>query len=292
MSVIRNYNDIYQDTRRRLRDAGIEAAGLEARLLLAFAADKRPEELMRDIRMYPAEGFAERAEDLIRRRLEGEPVAYLVGSWSFLGLELEINSNVLIPRSDTEPAAEAAIRSLEGLEKPRVLDLCTGSGCIGLAIAANVPDCRVVLADVDRRALILAKRNALHCRVSGRVLCLEADVRLDPPPHLGSFALIVSNPPYIPTGELRQLDASVRDYEPVLALDGGEDGLDLYRCIFARWVGILEPGGTLILECGEGQSMELRRMAEGSGLIPTDTLLDSRGTERTLVFRRPAPGAG
>ena len=287
--MIRDYNEVYLDARRRLKAAGIEAAGLEARLLLAFAADKSPEEFLRDIRMYPDEAFTLRAEELVRRRLAGEPAAYLTGSWSFYGLDLEINPNVLIPRADSELAVDAALSCLADAAEPRVLDLCTGSGCIGIAIAARIPACRVILADLDRRALLLAKRNAMLNHVSGRVLCAEADVHEGPSPRLGEFTLIVCNPPYIPTGELETLDPSVRDYEPRLALDGGEDGFDFYRSIFARWMRIIRPGGWLILECGEGQSMTLRRLAEECGIIPTDTLVDGHGTERTLVFRKPGP---
>ena len=110
--MIRDYNEIYLDTRRRLKAAGIEAAGLEARLLLAFAADKKPEEFLRDIRMYPDETFTQRAEELVRRRLAGEPAAYLTGSWSFYGLDLEINPNVLIPRADSELMVDAALDRL------------------------------------------------------------------------------------------------------------------------------------------------------------------------------------
>ena len=288
--MIRDYNEIYLDARRRLRAAGIEAAGLEARLLLAFAADKSTAEFLRDIRMFPDEAFSQRANELLRRRLAGEPAAYLTGSWSFYGLDLEINPNVLIPRADTELAVDAALDCLADTDEPRVLDLCTGSGCIGIAIAARLPACRAVLADLDRRALLLAKRNTLLTHVSARVLCAEADVREGPSPRLGEFDLIVCNPPYVPTRELETLDPSVRDYEPRLALNGGEDGLDFYRSIFARWTGIIRPGGWLVMECGEGQSMALRRMAEGAGLLATDTRVDSHGTERTLVFRKPGPG--
>ena len=285
--MIQNYNEFYLDTRRRLKAAGVEAAGLEARLLLAFAADKSPEDFLRDIRMYPGRDFPQRAEALVERRLKGEPVAYITGSWSFYGLELEINSNVLIPRSDSELMADAALECLRDVTEPRILDLCTGSGCIGLAIASKLPEARAVLADLDLRALLLAKRNSLLCRLSGRVLCVEADVHKGPSPRLGDFDLVACNPPYIPTAELETLDPSVKDYEPRLALDGGEDGLDFYRSIFARWTAVIRPGGWLILECGEGQSMSLRRMAEETGILPTDTREDSHGTERCLVFQKP-----
>ena len=288
--MIRNYNEYYLDTRKRLRAAGIEASGLEARLLLAFAADKRPEEFLRDIRMYPGKDFEERAEELVQRRLAGEPVAYITGSWSFYGLELEINRNVLIPRADTELMVDAALDCLRGIPEPRVLDLCTGSGCVGLALAAKVPGCRVVLADLDRRALLLAKRNSLLCHVSGQALCVEADVHSGPAPRLGDFTLVTCNPPYVPTGELETLDSAVKDYEPRMALDGGEDGLDFYRSLFACWPDTLRPGGRLVLECGEGQSMPIRRMAAEAGFTPVDTLTDSHGTERCLVFRRECDG--
>ena len=283
---MKNYNDIYIETRRALRAAGVEASELEARLLLAAAADKSPAEFLRDIRMYPGPGFEERAAINLERRLRGEPAAYITSSWSFMGLELEINPNVLSPRSDTELLAQAGIDFLREREEARVLDLCTGSGCIGLAIAAALPHARVLLTDIDGRALLLAKRNALHCGLSQRCMCLEADVMKAPARQLGSFDLITCNPPYIPSAEIDTLDVSVRDYEPHSALDGGEDGLDFYRSLFARWTGILKPGGCLALECGEGQSEELRRMAAETGLLHRETLVDTLGTERTLLFTR------
>ena len=283
---MKTYNDVYLDARRALRAAGVEAFGTEARLLLAAAADKSQADFLRDIRLYPGGDFEARAKGYLDRRLAGEPAAYIAGSWEFHGLELEINANVLIPRSDTEVVTDAAIAFLEGRPGARVLDLCTGSGCIGLAVAAAVPDCRVVLADIDRRALMLAKRNALRHKLSQRVLALEADVMAAPSRQLGQFDLIVSNPPYVPTGEMEGLDPSVRDYEPWTALDGGGDGLDFYRAIFGRWTAILKPGGCLALECGEGQSEALKRFGAQVGLTEAAVFRDTGGTERALTFRR------
>jgi release factor glutamine methyltransferase len=284
---VKTYNDVYIEARRALRAAGIEACGTEARILLAAAADKRVEDFLRDIRLYPGGDFEARAEEYIRRRLAGEPAAYIAGSWEFCGLELEINSNVLIPRSDTEVVTEAAVSFLRSRPGARVLDLCTGSGCIGLAVAAAVPDCRVVLADIDRRCLLLAKRNALRLKLSQRVMAVEADALAPPARQLGHFDLIVSNPPYVPTGEVEELEPSVRDYEPLTALDGGADGLDFYRSIFTCWTVILKPGGCLALECGEGQSQALLRFGRQAGLEPEAILKDTGGTERALSFRRP-----
>lgn len=281
---MRTYNDVYQAARKALLAAGIEAAATEARAILAAAADKSPADFLRDLRLYPGGDFEARAETLIRRRLAGEPAAYLAGSWEFYGLELEVNPNVLIPRSDTEAVTGAAIAFLENRREARVLDLCTGSGCIGLAIAHEVPDARVVLADIDRRALMLAKRNAQRLHLGARVAVLETDVMLPPARQLGSFDLIVANPPYVPSGEMEGLDSSVRDWEPWTALDGGEDGLDFFRAILGRWVSILLPGGCLALECGEEQAQPLRDLAGKVGLVPGGTFRDTGGTERALTF--------
>ncbi len=282
---MKTYNDVYLETRRALRFAGVEDAGFEARILLSAAADKRPEDFLRDLRLYPGEDFVQRSKEYLDRRLAGEPAAYIAGSWEFHGLELEINPNVLIPRSDTEVLTDAAIDFLRRRNGARVLDLCTGSGCIGLAVAAAVPDCRVVLADIDRRALMLAKRNALRHKLSQRVLALEADVLAPPARQLGQFDLITANPPYIPTGEIEGLDPSVRDYEPWTALDGGGDGLDFYRAIFARWLPVLKPEGCLALECGEGQSEALRRFGARAGFTEITPFRDTGGTERALTFQ-------
>ena len=283
---MKTYNDVYIEARRALRAAGVEAYGNEARILLAAAADKSVEDFLRDLRLYPGGDFEGRAQDFLDRRLAGEPAAYIAGSWEFHGLELEVNQSVLIPRSDTEVVTDAAIAFLKGRPEARVLDLCTGSGCIGLAIADAVPDCRVVLADIDRRALMLARRNALRTKLSQRVLTVEADVMAPPSRQLGKFDLIAANPPYVPTGEMEGLDASVRDYEPWIALDGGADGLDFYRAIFARWPAALKPGGCLALECGEGQAGALRRFGSQVGLKEEDVFRDTGGTERALTFRK------
>ena len=284
---MKTYNDVYLETRRALRAAGSPDCSMEARLLLAAAADKTPAEFLRDIRLYPGGLFEDRAADFLRRRLAGEPTAYITGTWEFFGLELAVDPNVLIPRSDTEVVTAAALDFLKEKPDARVLDLCTGSGCIGLALAVNAPDCRVVLADVERRALILARQNVRsHC-LGARCVTVEADAMAAPGRQLGDFDLIVSNPPYVPTGEIPGLEPSVRDYEPRVALDGGEDGLDFYRSIFGHWVAVLRPGGCVALECGEGQSAELLRLGRLVGLTDAAVFRDTGGTERALTFRKP-----
>ena len=239
------YNNLYLDIRQQLRRAGIEAATLEARELVCFGTGKSREQLSRDGGLYASPELEARVRDLVARHLAGEPVAYLIGEWEFYGLPLDISREVLIPRPDTEVLAREAIAYVQTQGECRVLDLCAGSGCIGLAVAAQAPACRVVLGEWSDGALKICRQNIRRNGLSGRVVPMQADARERPERSLGDFQCIVSNPPYIPRGDIPGLDVSVRDYEPHLALDGGEDGLDFYRSIAEKWKSALLPGGRL-----------------------------------------------
>ena len=240
------YNNLYLDIRQQLRRAGIEEATLEARELVCFGTNKSREELARDGGLYASPDLEHRVRDLVRRHLEGEPVAYLIGEWEFYGLPLDISRDVLIPRPDTEVLAEQAIGYIKTLGECRVLDLCAGSGCIGLAVAAQVPQARVVLGEWSDGALKICRQNVRRNSLTARVVPMQADAREKPEKSLGEFQCIVSNPPYIPRADIETLDTSVKDYEPHLALDGGEDGLDFYRSISEKWKEALAPGGRLM----------------------------------------------
>ena len=232
----KTYNELYLALRQRLRDAGVDAHALEARLIVAGAAGKTPEKLLQDLQLYASDEIEQRVDALAARRLQGEPAAYLVGRWGFYGLDLAVTPDVLIPRMDTEVLVDCALARLRGkTELARVLDLCTGSGCIGCAIAHALPQSRAVLADISAPALAVARENIAALGLTGRVSAELLDVRCDPPRALGSFDMIVSNPPYIRDDEMPKLDASVRDYEPALALAAGADGLDFYRAIAEKW---------------------------------------------------------
>ena len=175
------YNNLYLDARKRLREASVEGAQLEARELVCCAAGKSREQFYRDMALYASDPVEEKLAELLERRLAGEPVAYLIGEWEFYGLGLDITPDVLIPRMDTEVLAERAILLARAAgEGARVLDLCAGSGCVGLAVAANVPGCRVVLADVSEAALRLCKQNVRRNELNARVTCVQADA-LEPP---------------------------------------------------------------------------------------------------------------
>ena len=277
------YNDLYLDTRRRLKAAGVESAQLEARELVCFASDKSREQFFRDLTLYASAEVERRVEELTRRRLAGEPVAYIIGEWEFYGLPLDISRDVLIPRADTEILAERAILLARAAgEGARVLDLCAGSGCVGLAVAANVPECRVVLADLSEAALHICKQNVRRNDLNARVTCVQADATQAPAPALWDFDVIACNPPYIPHGELPGLDLSVRDYEPWAALDGGEDGLDFYRAVSARWGTALRLGGSLVFEVGIGQAPDVERIMSENGFENIVTHRDTQDIWRVV----------
>ena len=284
--MAKTYNDIYIETRRALRDGGVEACDQEARYIAAAAADKGVAEFLRDMTLYPAAGYERQVRDMVARRLAGEPVAYLTGLWEFYGVPLEITRDVLIPRPDTEVMAEAAITLFSGKNgKPRILDLCAGSGCVGCALAVQMPGSKVVLVDNDRKALGVCRKNVQKNRLDTRVMCIEADVTQKPPMLMGKFDLITCNAPYIPSAELETLDPSVRDYEPVQALDGGEDGLDIIRAVTELWKSVLKDNGVIMLEIGEGQSEAVQTLLRENGFTGVGALQDAGGTDRVILGR-------
>ena len=277
------YNNLFLDTRARLKKAGVEGAQLEARELVCYAADKSREQLYRDMSLYVSAELEKRVDDLVRRRLAGEPVAYIIGEWEFYGLPLDISRDVLIPRIDTEVLAERGIlKARSAGEGARVLDLCAGSGCVGLAIAANVPQCRVVLGELSEGALRVCKQNVRRNELNARVTCLSVDALEPPSSTLWDFDAIVCNPPYIPSGDIAGLDVSVKDFEPHMALDGGEDGLDFYRVIAPKWKSALRLGGTLFFEVGIGQAAAVEDILARSGYEDIKTTADTQGIWRVV----------
>ena len=280
----KTYNDIYFDLRSRLRENGVEAFGTEARLLLASAAGKTSEQLLRDLYLYTSGEIEDKAEKMLERRLAGEPLAYITGAWEFYGLPMYVNRDVLIPRMDTEVLAQTAIRAVRQLGmRGRVLDLCCGSGCIACAVASEMPPVRVVAADISLPALEVTRKNISLNRLGSRVITIQADAKTWPPMSIGSFDIIVSNPPYIETAEILVLDSSVRDFEPVLALDGGADGLDFYRSIIKYWTVTLRPNGLMMFEVGEGQADAVKQMLLDAGYVSVASVPDTLNVERVVM---------
>ncbi len=276
------YNNLYLDIRQQLRRAGIEEATLEARELVCFGTGKSREQLVRDGGLYASPELEHRVRDLVERHLAGEPVAYLIGEWEFYGLPLDISPEALIPRPDTEVLAEQAIAYVQTLGECRVLDLCAGSGCIGLAVAAQAPHARVVLGECSDGALRICRQNIRRNGLSARVVPMGTDAREKPERSLGEFQCIVSNPPYIPRADIQTLDTSVKDYEPHLALDGGDDGLDFYRSISEKWKEVLVPGGRLYFEVGIGQADAVLRIMRAQGFGDIQVVKDLRDVPRVV----------
>ena len=276
------YNNLYMDIRQELHRAGIQAATLEARELVCFAAGKTREQFVRDGRLYVPQDVEEQARALMRRHLAGEPLAYLIGEWEFYGLPLDISEQVLIPRSDTEVLAGEAIRWLQTQQDARVLDLCAGSGCVGLAVASQVHACRVILGEKSEAALRICRQNIRRSGLLGRVTPMPADALEPPTRQLGEFDCIVCNPLYIPTRDIETLDVSVRDYEPHMALDGGEDGLEFYRAISENWREALHPGARLYFEVGIGQADSVLRIMRRQGFGELEIVPDTAGIPRVV----------
>jgi release factor glutamine methyltransferase len=156
---------------------------------------------------------------------------------------------------------------------------------VGCAISHELPGARIVMVDISADALSVCRKNVLLNNLSPRVTCIEADVRLPPPMRIGSFNLIVSNPPYIPSAEVRELDPSVRDYEPIWALDGGADGLDFYRTILENWKGLLRGGGRMMFEVGMGQADSVRKLMLWAGFHGVESVEDTAGIPRVVLGR-------
>ena len=283
--MVKQYGQLYQDTRRALLETeNAQDAGVLARMLICHVSGKSHAQFLADRDLYAGEAIVEGVENGLKRLLAGEPIAYILGQWEFYGLPMIVSPKVLIPRDDTCAVAELAIKQALFLDKdPRILDLCCGSGCIGLAVASRVKDAKVTLADVSQEALAVAKENTALNKLTGRVRCVQADALKPAFPFLGKFDLIVSNPPYITGQEMLELPVSVKDYEPHLALYGGEDGLDFYRAIAQNFAPALKPGGYLCFEFGMGQGDDVCQILTENGYTILDRTRDYNSRERAVL---------
>ena len=281
---VKTYNDIYLTARNVLRQYGVEGYNLEAKLLVARASGKTLSQLLRDINLYTTDAVENTVLDYTARRLRGEPVAYITGCWEFYGLPMAVTPDVLIPRMDTEVLVDTAKELLVGHKMDaKILDLCCGSGCIACALGHELPATKLVAVDISANALEIARENFASNRLGSRAICIQADATSSPPMSIGQFDMIVSNPPYIASAEIMTLDASVRDYEPIWALDGGEDGYRFYKAIIKYWKSLLRPGGFLLFEVGEGQAATVKDMLSSAGFRAVGSRLDTMNIERVVI---------
>jgi len=279
--VVMTYSALCIKMKNALLQADIAAANLEARELLCSAAGIDRQDYFRLTCEEVTEQTRTKAEQYLSRRLMGEPVAYITGTWEFYGVELHLNKNVLIPRTDTEVLAGEALKRLHGRE--RVLDLCCGSGCIGIALALNRPELTVTLADISPEALAVAGENIFLHALENRVRAVTADALGQPHESMGVFDMIVCNPPYIPDDPGQALQKEVLRYEPHLALFGGAEGLDFYRSVITKWKTALKPGGAMLFELGIGQSEAVCRLFAENGFEQIETAMDTGNIVRVAA---------
>jgi len=280
--------ELLTEAQQCLRDKGIESARLDAELLLAHCLGLDRVALYcaaeRQIPEHEAQAFAE----LVRRRTAFEPVAYITGRRDFWTLTLAVEPGVLIPRPDTEVLVERALAFLSslGIERPRVLDIGTGSGAIALALAAEIPKLDIVALDASAQAAACARGNAQQLGLSG-VRVEQGRFPEACAPDGRCFDLIVSNPPYIARGDIGQLAPDICDFEPREALDGGADGLETYRCWIPHCGPLLHQGGALILEIGHDQAAAVTGLLAAAGCYSgLEVVRDYAGCDRVVQCRR------
>ena len=273
------YKDFYEKGIMKLERAGITEAKLDARLLLEYACGTDHSTLYAHPDKEVSDEEASKYEELLSRREKREPVAYILGKWDFMGLSCNVSKYVLIPEQDTEVLVEEALRYCE--DGMRVLDLCTGSGCIALSILNYTNDTNAVCTDISEDALVVAKNNAKSLGFTDRAEFIKTD--LFPDEGTGKFDVIVSNPPYIETAVIDTLAPEVKDYEPMLALDGSSDGLAFYRRIVSKAGEYLFSSGYLIMEIGYDQAEAVKALLTENGKYhDIEVIKDYAGNDRVV----------
>ncbi|WP_029042389.1 peptide chain release factor N(5)-glutamine methyltransferase [Cucumibacter marinus] len=281
-----SFGQLARRLRQRFEASGIDTAPLDARLLVAHAAGLGDAGLIvREHEAVSPDVIAD-AEGLADRRLDGEPVARIIGEKEFYGLVIGLNDDTLVPRPDTEVLVETGLGQIAGHDHPRVLDLGTGSGCVAIAIAMHHPNAEVVATDISAGALAMANANLALYGLEGRVgvVCGQW---FAPLPAETRFDLIVSNPPYIESGAIPGLAPEVSRHDPLLALDGGADGLDAYREIIGAADRFLNPGGMLALEIGATQAGAVGALMKDKGFADILVAKDLAGLDRVVSARLP-----
>ena len=265
-----------------LRSRGSSSPRLDVELLLGLVLKLDRVQLIVDADRPLSKDELAAYRALHRRRRAGEPVAYLRGVREFYGRNFRVDARVLVPRPETEILVETALRRTRALSlSARVLDLCTGSGCVAITLARERPTTRVVAVDLSEGALVVARENATRLGVTHQIALLRSDLyaALDPG---ARFDLITANPPYISELEIPSLPPDVRDFEPRLALAGGEDGLAVVRRVVLGARSFLAPGGVLALEVGAGQAPEVQALFEQGGFTAIERQRDYAGHERVV----------
>ena len=270
-----------------LKEAGVDSPGLDAELLLAFVLGTQRTFLHKERDYILSPGEWEHLWWLIRRRSQREPLAYIIRKKEFWSLDFEINPSALIPRPETETLVETAIKAASALGgKIKLLELGTGCGAIAIALAKELKEAKLWATDHSKRALALAKKNARRHLVDERITFLKGDLFKPVAHRRRFFDIILSNPPYVPSGQIEGLAPEIRDYEPISAIDGGEDGLRFHRRITEGAPRFLKPGGFLLLEIGDGQEEAVAELVRSRGAFSNPEFkADLRGSLRVVWTR-------
>ncbi|MBS0267030.1 MAG: peptide chain release factor N(5)-glutamine methyltransferase [Planctomycetes bacterium] len=277
---------IIEWTTAHLKKHGSDTPRLEAEILLAFTRKCPRIQLYVQYNERLTDPQRAQMRELVKRRAQAEPVAYLVGHREFFGLDFQVTRDVLVPRPETETLVLELIAAAKPHPQARILDLCTGSGCIGIAAAVNLPAASVTASDISPAALAIARKNAESHQVESRVRLLEGDL-FGPLGESDQFDVIASNPPYVADGEMATLPPDVRLHEPHLALQAGPQGLDVIRRVIAGACGHLAPGGMLLIEFSPEQAPAVSQLIEDAGLFDAPRLIkDSAGLVRVIAARR------
>jgi len=288
--------DLIRWATNTLRDHQIENPRLNAELLLAHSLNFSREELYVRLRREIKEGRKGALERLIQRRISGEPLQYILGQQEFWSIHFKVDPRVLIPRPETELLVEQGLRILSEKtfeQNPSVLEIGTGSGAVAIALAKGVTHIFLVATDISGDALVLAKENAKSAGVQDRIQFVSGDLLspFQPSKETRAFDLILSNPPYIVRSEIGSLAKEVRNYEPVIALDGGEDGLVFYRRLVSQAPPFLREGGWLLLEVGQGQAERVaEQIRENGTFLEPQILPDLAGIERVVKAQKMERG--
>jgi release factor glutamine methyltransferase len=279
--------EVIQRSTDFLAKKGVESPRLQIELFLAHALKIPRLNLYLNFERHLSEAEVDAVRQMVKRRGRREPLQHITGATSFCGLEIKVTPAVLVPRPETELLAECAWKFLNERASATpgpvaALDFGTGSGCLAVAMAVNAPAARVLAVDVSEGALEVARENAASHRLADRIQFVRGN-GFDALPGGGPFDLIVSNPPYIPSREIEMLQPEVRDFDPRLALDGGEDGLGFFRELAAKSKNFLRPAGKLMLEFGDGQEAKLQELLAENTWMVEAVERDYTGCPRFLV---------
>ena len=265
--------DAYKKAQEVLKENGIEEYKSDALFLIKglFKADRCDLLTNKEVEY-------KILEDALTRRINGEPCAYITGETEFMSLPFKVNKNVLIPRQDTENLVEFLINSAKGGEK--ILDLCTGSGCIGISLGKYIKNSEITIVDVSEGALSLAKENAMLNNIEVKAVI---DDVLNPSHSYEKYDILVSNPPYIEKEVINTLEKQVKDFEPILALDGGDDGLVFYRKIAKDFKKYIKDGGICAFEIGFNQGDAVKKIIDENGYKNAEIIKDYNNNNRIVT---------